>query len=60
VTPPGEAYVLRFYTNGIHKLTLTYYYITDLASIGAVAGDIVQVARVVDGVVGWWARIKAV
>ena len=59
VTPPGESYALRFYVNGQLKTTLTNYYITDLASIGAVSGDTVQVAQVVGGVVGWWAS-KAV
>jgi len=54
VTPPGENYVLRFYVNGELKLTLTDYYLTSLASIGAGPGDTVQVCRVVDGVVGWW------
>lgn len=58
--PPSESYQFRFYVNGEHKLTLTDYYITDLASIGAVSGDVVQIAVVSDdGVVGWWAR-KAV
>jgi hypothetical protein len=60
VTPPGETYFLRLYVNGEYKLTLTDYYITDLVSIGAVAGDVIQVAQVVDGIVGWWARIIAV
>ena len=59
-TPPEGSYIFRFYTNGEHKRTLTDYYITDLASIGAVSGDVVQIAVVSDdGVVGWWAR-KAV
>jgi hypothetical protein len=70
VTPPGATYILRFYVNGIHKLTMPDYYITSLESIGAVAGDVIQVAAVapedvmegenvvtVKGTVGWWARI---
>ena len=58
VTPPGETYILRFYVNGIHKLTMNDYYITSLESIGAVAGDVVQVGIVaLEGTVGWWARI---
>ena len=57
VTPPGESYALRFYVNGQLKTTLTNYYITDLASIGSISGNTVQVAQVVEGVVGWWARI---
>ena len=57
VTPPEGSYVLRFYVNGVLKTTLTDYYITDLATIGAVSGDTVQVCRVVDGIPGWWARI---
>ena len=57
VNGPGETYVLRFYCNGVYKLTLTNYYITDLASIGATSGDVVQVCQVVDGVPGWWSRI---
>jgi hypothetical protein len=59
VTPPGDAYTLRFYVNGEHKITLPDYYITSLESIGAVTGDVVQVCQVVDGVPGWWARIVA-
>jgi hypothetical protein len=53
VTPPEGSYVLRFYTNGTLATTLTDYYITSLESIGAESGDVVQVCRVVDGVVGW-------
>jgi hypothetical protein len=54
--------------NGIHKLTLNNYYITSLASIGAVSGDVVAIAQVATadvldgetvvtpaGTVGWWA-----
>lgn len=52
--PPGETYVLRFYTNGELKTKLTDYYITSLESIGASSGDTVQICQVVDGVVGWW------
>jgi hypothetical protein len=66
VTPPGEGAVLRFYVNGEYKLTTTVIfengvvaggYISDLTTLGAVSGDIVQVGQVVDGVPGWWARI---
>jgi hypothetical protein len=65
ITPPGEVYNIRFYVNGTHKLTMNDYYITSLESIGAVAGDVVQVAivSIVEvpggpvGTVGWWARI---
>jgi hypothetical protein len=60
VTPPGETYVLRFYVNGVHKITLTNYNTTDLATLGAIPGDVIQVSQVVDKVVSWWARIKAV
>jgi hypothetical protein len=57
VTPPGEVYTLRFYVNGVQKATLENYYITDLAGLNAAPGDIVQVAQVVGGIVGWWTRI---
>lgn len=57
VTAPGETYVLRFYVNGVYKLTLTNYNSTDPATLGASSGDVVQVCQVVDGVPGWWARI---
>jgi hypothetical protein len=57
VSPSGEVYTLRFYRNGEHKLSMENYYITDLATLGAVAGDIVQVCQVTEGVPGWWARI---
>jgi hypothetical protein len=69
---PSETYIFRFYVNGIHKLTLNNYYITSLASIGAVSGDVVAIAQVAPadvlegetvitpaGTVGWWA-IKTV
>jgi hypothetical protein len=58
VSPMEGSYTLRFYVNGTHKLTMNDYYITSTESIGAVSGDIVQVAQVVDGVVGWWTRIE--
>lgn len=55
----GTTYTARFYVNGVHKLTLTSYYITSLDSIGAVSGDIVQICQVSDtGIPGWWTRIK--
>lgn len=57
VTPPGETYSLRFYRNGEYKLSMENYYITSLESLDAVSGDVVQICRVVGGVVGWWARI---
>jgi hypothetical protein len=60
VTPPATPYTLRFYVNGVHALTMDDYNTTSLESIGAVAGDIVQVGLISDGVAGWWARIKAV
>jgi len=54
----GTTYTARFYVNGVHKITMQDYYITDLASIGAVSGDIVQICQVTSGIPGWWARIK--
>jgi len=57
VTPPAEPYTLRFYVNGVYKLTQVNYYITTLAYIDAVNGDVVQICEVEDGIVGWWARI---
>ena len=57
VTPPEGSYSLRFYVNGVLKTTLTNYNVTDLATLGAGSGDIIQVCRVAAGVVGWWARI---
>lgn len=56
-TPSPATGSWRFYVNGVLKTTLTDYYITSLASIQAGPGDIVQICQVVDGVVGWWARI---
>lgn len=66
---PGATYIFRFYVNGILKTTLQSYYITSLASIGAVSGDEVAIAVVAHedvlegeeiitpaGTVGWWAR----
>ena len=47
----------RFYVNGYLKTTLEAYYITTLADIGAVSGNIVQICEVANGTVGWWARI---
>lgn len=79
VTPPAIETTLRFYVNGVHKLSQVCTpdpangYLTTLTTIGAVAGDVVQVAAVapadviVDeivvtakGTVGWWTRITAV
>jgi len=57
VSIPEGSYTLRFYVNSELKLTMPDYYITSLASIGAVSGDVVQVCQVVDGIPGWWARI---
>lgn len=66
---PGAAYIFRFYVNGILKTTLQSYYITSLASIGAVSGDEVAIAIVAHedvlegetiitpaGTVGWWSK----
>lgn len=58
VSPPGATYILRFYVNGILKITLDNYYITTLASLGAVSGDVVQICQVVADVPGWWTSIK--
>lgn len=53
VTPPGESYVLWFFVNGVYVKTLTDYYITSLASLGAVSGDVIQISSVVtNGVTG--------
>jgi hypothetical protein len=54
--PDGE-FVLRFYCNGDLKTVLENYNFTDLTTLGAVPGDIIQACQVVDGVPGWWARI---
>ncbi len=48
----------RFYVNGELKQTLTNYYITDLVSLGAISGDIVQICQVSNGIVGWWKSIS--
>lgn len=57
-TPPDGDYTLRWYVNGNHILTMHNYNTTDLASVGAVPGDIAQVCQVSDsGAVGWFARI---
>ena len=50
--------IFRFYVNGELKQVLTDYYITDLASLGAVSGDVVQICQVVEGVVGWWSHAE--
>lgn len=50
--------IFRFYVNGELKQVLTDYYITDLASLGAVSGDIIQICQVVGGVVGWWGHAE--
>lgn len=47
----------RFYVNGVLAATLTDYYITSRASLGCVAGDIVQICQVENGICGWWAKI---
>lgn len=56
VTPPEGSFTLRFYVNGVLKLSGSDN-IPSLASIQAGPGDIVQICQVVEGVVGWWARI---
>jgi hypothetical protein len=57
-TPPAGPYTMRWMINGLLKLTQSNYYTTDLASVGAVPGDIAQMCQVsTDGIVGWWARI---
>jgi hypothetical protein len=59
VTPPSSPYVLRFYVNGVYKMTQADYYITDLVTLGAVSGDTIQVCSISpEGIVGWWASIK--
>jgi hypothetical protein len=57
ITPIGESYTIRWYVNGIYKMTMNNYNLITLSEIGAISGDIVQVAQVVDDVVGWWSRI---
>ena len=47
----------QFLINGIPKLVLENYNTTDLASLGAVSGDVIQCCKTVDGVAGWMARI---
>lgn len=47
----------QFLVNGIPKLVLENYNTTDLASLGAVSGDVIQCCKTVDGVAGWMARI---
>ena len=56
-TPPEGSYVFRFYVNGELKLVQPDYYITTLETIGAMPGDIVQICKVSEGLVGWWSRI---
>lgn len=57
ITPFEGAYSIRFYVNGIYKTTLIDYNVTDLATLGAAVGDVIQVSHVVDGIPGWWASI---
>jgi hypothetical protein len=63
---PIEGAIMRFCVNGVFKLSTTVIYvdgvaaggyISDLATLGAVSGDVVQVCQVVDEVPGWWSRI---
>lgn len=73
ITPPATPYEIRFYVNGVHRHTLHDYNSTDPATLGSVAGDIIQAAMVATsdimdgeniqtpkGTVGWMSRIKAV
>ena len=54
-SPPTGTW--RFYVNGAYKLSLVDYNLTTLAELGAVPTDAVQICKVEDGIVGWWARI---
>lgn len=53
---PAAEFTLRFYVNAALKTTLVNYNFTDLVTLGAVSGDVIQVCQTVDGVVGWWSR----
>jgi len=57
ITPIGESYTIRWYVNGIYKITMTDYNTTSLATLDAVSGDVIQVCQIVGDIVGWWARI---
>lgn len=59
IGPLHNTGTFRFYRNGVLKTTLTDYNVTDMTTLGAHAGDIIQVCQEKDGVVGWWARIAA-
>lgn len=57
-TPPAPlAGTWQFFLNGVPKLVLVDYNTTDIATLGAVSGDIIQCCEIVDGVAGWLARI---
>ena len=62
--PQHNTGVFRFYLNGELAVTQTNYYRTTFSEIEAalgrvpVAGDKIQIAQVVNGIVGWWNSIS--
>ena len=57
-TPPSPLTgTWRFYCNGSLKRVVTDYNMASVDELGAHTGDIIQICRVVDGVIGWWNRI---
>ena len=58
-TPPDPLVgIWRWYVNGVLKATQADYNVMARATLGCVAGDLVQVCEVSsEGVCGWWAKI---
>ena len=57
-TPPSPLVgTWRWYVNGVLKVTQADYNMMARVTLGCVAGDLVQVCEVSDGVCGWWAKI---
>jgi hypothetical protein len=57
-TPPSPLVgTWRFYVNGVLKQVLVDYNTSDFVTLEAVPGDTIQVCKVTDGVVGWWAQV---
>ena len=58
-TPPNPLIgIWRVYVNGVLKKVQINDNYTSVSEIGARPGDIVQICRVVDGIVGWWGRVQ--
>ena len=58
ISAPANEFIIRFYCNGIQKTSIENYNFTDLNTLDATSGDIIQVCQLLDDVPGWWARIS--